>query len=159
MKKKNLLTDGPWRNRMNGMKSVRMTTFTLLLCVGWATAGTQPSRTVQKPDKPVKNLVQALAALPVPKLSAAEALDRANKLWRSRRGSDTSTVVAIEWCKSSDFWPRYVDGSDYVGLNNDTYAWFITYIEPANGPAHVRSVAIIRVYDDGEAGFVPSIMT
>jgi hypothetical protein len=133
---------------------IRATIFTLLFCVGWTLAGRS-----QAPEKPIQNIDEALAAVRLPKLSAAEALDIANKLRRSRTPSDGSTIVAIDWCKSSDFRPRYVDGSDYMGLNNDTYAWFITYIEPLNGPAHVRSIAIVRVYDNGRADFVPSART
>lgn len=127
----------------------------LFCCVGWMLAGRS-----QASVKPIQNIDQALAAVPRPNLSAAEALDIANKL-RHRAPSDISTIVAIDWCKSSDFRPRYVDGADLVGLDNDAYAWFVTYIEPPNGPApaHVRSVAIVRVYNDGQAALIARIRT
>jgi len=128
----------------------------LFCCVGWMLAGRS-----QASVKPIQNIDQALAAVPLPKLSAAEALDIANKLRHSRAPFDISTIVSIDWCKSSDFRPRYVDGADLVGLDNDAYAWFVTYIEPPNGPApaHVRSVVIVRVYDDGQAAFIARIRT
>ena len=86
----------------------------LFCCVGWMLAGRS-----QASVKPIQNIDQALAAVPLPKLSAAEALDIANKLRHSRAPFDISTIVSIDWCKSSDFRPRYVDGADLVGLDND----------------------------------------
>jgi hypothetical protein len=133
---------------------IRVAVVLLFCCVGSILAGTS-----QASVKPIENIDLALAAVPLPKLNAAEALDIANKLRHSRAPSDISTVVAIDWSKSSDFRPRYVDGADLRGLDNGAWAWFVTYIEPPNGPAlpHVRSVAIVRVNDDGLAAFIARI--
>jgi hypothetical protein len=133
---------------------VRATILTLLFCFGWTLAGRS-----QTPKKPIQNIDQALAAVPLPKLSAPEALEIANKFRHSRTPSDGSAIVAIDWCKSSDFWPHYIDGTTWEGLNSGGYAWFVTYIEPPSGPAKTRSVSIIRVTDDGVADFVPGVRT
>ena len=70
---------------------------------------------------------------------------------------DNPTVVAIDWCKTLR--PLYTDGTDWIGLDNGAYGWFITYIEPPNGPAHVRSVNIVRVDDNGQARFLIGVRT
>jgi len=136
-------------------KKVLVAVALLFCCVGWMLAGRS-----QASVKPIQNIDAALAAVPLPKLTAAEVLDIAKKLTDGRAPFGISTIVAIDWCKSSDFRPRYVDGADLLGLNNDKYAWFVTNIEPPSGPApaHVRSVAIVRIYDnrdryEGKRGF------
>src|ERR1700723_3551704 len=128
-------------------RKIQVTIVSLLFCVGWAFAGT-----IQEPEKPIQNIDQALAAVPLPKLSAREALDIANKFRHSRTPSDGSAIVATDWCKSSDFQPRLSDGSDWSVLDDkDAYAWFVTYLEPPQGYSRIRSISIIRIKDDGKA--------
>jgi hypothetical protein len=155
------INDEDWKGQSGGQlkmqrKKVLGAIALLFCCIGWMLAGRS-----QASVKPIQNIDEALAAVPLPKLSAAEALDIAKKLTDSRAPFGISTVVAIDWCKSSDFHPRYVDGADLLGLNNDKYAWFITYIEPPSGlaPVHVRSVAILRIYDNGHADIVAKVRT
>lgn len=137
---------------------IRVTMVSLLFCVGWAFAGT-----IQALDKTVQSVDQILANVPVPTVSAAEALAIATKLIKHNppaayrwAHSDNYTIVAIDWCKSSDFEPRFSDGSDWHVLNDkDAYAWFVTYLEPTQGySGTTRSVGIIRIKDNGKADFM-----
>jgi hypothetical protein len=98
------------------MKSARVGTVLFVLCVGWASAGTQAPRPNGARIKPFGNTDQAVAAVPLPKLSVSGALDIADRLRHSRFPSETSTVVTVDWAKASQFRPRYFDGSDYYDL-------------------------------------------
>lgn len=77
-------------------RKIRITTVSLLFCVGWAFAATN-----KPPEKIAQNVDQMLAAVPLPTLSAAEALDIANKYKHSHETSNGSTSVAIHWAESS----------------------------------------------------------
>jgi hypothetical protein len=135
-------------------KKIPLAVFSLFCCVGCLFA---------KSDKTVDG---QLAAVPLPTLSAAEALDIAKELKRNPphayhwAGSDNYTVVAIDWCKSSDFRPRFSDGSNWlVRDDQDAYAWFVTYLEAPHGPSPIRSVGIIRIKNNGKADFMVGIRT
>jgi hypothetical protein len=137
-------------------RKIRVTIVSLLFCVGWAFAGT-----IQAPEKTVQSVDQTLATVPLPTVSAAEALDIAKKLKRNPPAgyrwarSDNYSIVAIDWCKSSDFKPRFSDGSNWSVLDDkDAYAWFVTYLEPPQGYPGTRSVSIIRIKDNGKADFM-----
>jgi hypothetical protein len=135
-------------------RKIQVSIVSLVLCVGLAFASTNKT-----PEKTTQNVDQMLAAVPLPTLNAAEALDIANK-YKRRDPADNSTIVAIDWCRSSDFQPRFSDGTSWnVPDNNDKYAWFVTYIDPKYGPFHVRTIVIVRVYDDGKVGSMIGIRT
>jgi hypothetical protein len=139
-------------------RRIRIAIVILLLCTGHTFSGALHAQ----------NVDARLTAVPLPTLSAAKAVDIANELKRKQSGSGNFTVVAIDWCKSSEFQPRYSDGSDMsVRGGKDEYAWFVTYLEPA--PADIqklvwwqsglRRVSVIRIRDNGTADFMLGIRT
>jgi hypothetical protein len=125
---------------------IRATIFTLLFCVGLTLAGKS-----QAPEKPIRNIDQALAAIPLPKLSAAEALDTAKKYAKGRARPDNYTIVAIDWCKSSDFKPAFSDGYQWSVIDDQSaYAWFVTFIVLTQEYSGTRFVGVIRVKENGK---------
>jgi len=143
----------------------RETIVSLFFCVGWAFAGA-----IRAPEKTVPYVEYELIHAPLPKLSVAEALGIAKELMRNPPAaypwarSDNYTIVAIDWCKASDFQPRFTDGSTWSVLDDkDAYAWFVTYLEPNQDiqtrDRAPRSVWIIRIKDNGKADFMVGIRT
>jgi hypothetical protein len=108
---------------------------------------------------------QALAAIPLPKITAEQALPIANAelaLETTKKKSEPPvgwTIVAIEWCKSSNFQPSVATYGSYTVLDDrEAYAWFVTYLGPKHappfdesGPKSVPSVYIIRIKDNRKA--------
>lgn len=101
-----------------------------------------------------------LPDIPRPKLSATQAMAIAERL-----GTPAGyTLVAVDWCKASDFKPRYSDGTQWSPGSDhpDDYSWFLTYVfkdadidrvEKSIGVTHeFNSVAVVRIEDDGQRG-------
>jgi len=100
-----------------------------------------------------------LPEVPAHKLTPAGALAIAEK----QLGKDAGrfTLVGIEWFKTSEFKPRYFDGTQYTaaGDHPDDYCWFVTYLyqREANPGASgserkFDEVLVIRLKDDGTIG-------
>ncbi len=105
-----------------------------------------------------------LPEVPVPKLTATQALAIAQKRLSNAKNF---TLVGIEWCKASDFKPRFSDGTQYSPGNDhaDEYSWFVTYVyrdeEVADAfkkmgiTRQFNAVSIVRINNDGQvASFV-----
>jgi hypothetical protein len=97
--------------------------------------------------------------VPPHKLTATGALAIAEK----QLGKDAGrfTLVGLEWFKSSEFKPRYFDGTQYTAGDDhpDDYCWFVTYLYKREaGPGASGSgrkfdeVLVIRIKDDGTIG-------
>jgi hypothetical protein len=109
-----------------------------------------------------QNIDQALASVPLPKITAEEAA-AITKKYRSVR-DENYTIVAIEWCKSSNFQPNFDDGTDWD--DREAYAWFVTCVEPAKGPFEppfdklgIRSVFIMRIRDNRKVDVMEGVRT
>ncbi|HXR48620.1 MAG TPA: hypothetical protein VN784_14385 [Candidatus Limnocylindrales bacterium] len=99
-----------------------------------------------------------LPEIPAPELTAPQVLAIAQQ----HLGSSTNyTLVSIDWCKASDFQPRYSDGTDYSPGNDEPngYSWFITYVyrdeqmaKAFGGKSRFNSVLVMRIKDDGKTG-------
>ena len=105
-----------------------------------------------------------LPEIPIPKLAVEKVLSIANQTMRPVSGVTDLTLVGIDWCKSSEFKPRfsagniaYTPGQDHP----DEYSWFLTYVSKderlpkasqISYQNRFNSVNILRIKDDGQIG-------
>src|SRR5882672_11259277 len=107
-----------------------------------------------------------LPEIPVPTLAVTNVLAIAQQHVPS--GFSNCTLVAVEWCKASEFQPRYSDGTHFSSDTDDPneYCWFLTYVytnkrlpKGDGGKRRFNSVFVLRVKDNGTirplAGFRP----
>ena len=105
--------------------------------------------------------VAVLPEIPVPRLAPAQVLAIAQQ----RIGTATDyTLVGLDWRKSSDFQPRFSDGTQYSPADDqpDEYSWFVTYVyrdremdEAYRKMRIVRrfnAVRVLRIKADGSVG-------
>jgi hypothetical protein len=64
------------------------------------------------------------------------------------------TLVGIDWCRASEFKPRFSDGTDYSPGNDqpNDYSWFLTYMYPDPGRPNYKKVLVVRIKPDGSPG-------
>ena len=97
------------------------------------------------------NIDCVLAAVPMPTLTVTQVLEIAKQ-----RMSDSKnyTVVGLDWCKASEFQPRYNDGTQYSPANDhaNEYSWFLTYVYPDPLRPNYKAVFVLRIKPDGSMG-------
>lgn len=106
-----------------------------------------------------------LPEIPIPKLTATQALAIAQ---HHMTNFTNYTLVAIEWCNSTTFQPRFSDGTHYTPANDhpNEYSWFVTYVYKEevidkldsemglNRHRRFNSVLVERIKDDGQIGIL-----
>ncbi|MEP6669111.1 MAG: hypothetical protein ABJF10_08165 [Chthoniobacter sp.] len=98
-----------------------------------------------------------LPDVPPSALTVAQVLDIARRELGSN--GDTVILVGVDWCKTSQFQPRYTTGGEFFELrqNPDEYCWFVTYLDKKADPAlpadrqKFREMTVIRIKNDGTA--------
>ena len=126
------------------MKTLILTAFFISQLVGPSLAGTSE-----------------LPEIPVSKLGVSRALAIFQK---QMKHSTNYAVVAIDWCKASEFHPRVGGGRWFTGLDDpNEYSWFVTYLykdkqqdkllkELGRKKQQFNSASVIRIKDDGTRG-------
>ncbi len=104
-----------------------------------------------------QNVDCLLAAVPMPTLAATRVLQIAQQ---RMKGLENYTLVGLDWCKASEFKPRFSDGITYSPLNDqpNEYSWFLTYVgpDPQPGYPNVKAVRVLRIKPDGSVGVLGS---
>jgi hypothetical protein len=112
-----------------------------------------------------------LPPIPRPKLTAGQAIEIAQKSFKS--DPLKLLLVAVDWYKSSEFQPRFSDGTQWQPVNDhpNDFSWFVTfaYKDPEiakwlekhpDGPTReFTSSTIVRVKDDGTIGEMVGVRT
>jgi len=96
-----------------------------------------------------------LPDVPPSALTVTQVLDLARK--ELGNNADAVILVGVDWCKTSQFQPRYTTGGEFYELhqNPDEYCWFVTYLDKKADPslpAHqqkFREMTVLRIKNDG----------
>jgi hypothetical protein len=144
--------------------------FLWMLCVPSLSAACRVDPAASSPGG-TPNIYDGLAVMPLPKMSAEQALaiakaeqalDIANEMKRNPPLVDRPenyAIVEIEWCKSSNFQPSFDDGASHVVWDDpEAYAWVVTYLPAVPPPKGIlRNLTILRIQENRKVDTVGSI--